>query len=261
MRASEREEGGMETRDHVGLKRMSVAFLRGLGCCAVGTEVACPIPRWRADVAGYSDGVRTGKKGEKRKPFTAIVECKQARADFLRDRADRASLMRQREELLRKLREEEERLLARVEGLVGEGEGGVAGCAVVGTEVAVAREFLFPQLEVLKDEAARWPGHRELVRELEGLDRRLYGHTKFALLSAYRQADVLYVAAPRGMVRADELPRGWGLVEGERVEGEGEEVCAFEVRVEAERLACAEGKRVRLLRNIAVRGSRNGLVH
>ncbi len=255
----------METRDHVGLKRMSVVFLRGLGCCAVGTEVACPIPRWRADVAGYSDGVRAGRKGEKRQPFTAIVECKQARADFLKDRADRDSLLRQREELLRKLREEEERLLARVEGLVGEGAEGETGCAVVGTEVAVSREFLFPQLEVLKDEAARWPGHREIVRELAGLDHRLYGHTKFALLSAYRQADVLYVAAPRGMVRADELPRGWGLVEGERVKGEegageagesGEWVGEFEVRVEAERLACAEGKRVRLLRNIAVRGSR-----
>ncbi len=247
----------METPDHLGLKRMSVAFLRALGCCAVGTEVVCPIPRWRADAAGYSDGARPGRKGEKRQAFTAIVECKQSRGDFLRDRAGRASLLRQREELLKRLREEEERMLVRVEREGVEVEAGA--------EEAM-REFLFPQLEVLRDEAARWPGHRELVRELEGLDRRLYGHTKFALLSAYRQADVLYVAAPRGMVRADEVPRGWGLVEGERVRGEEngaarageaeEWVGEFEVRVEAERLACAEGKRVRLLRNIAVRGSR-----
>lgn len=241
----------METPDHTVLKRAAVAFLRSLGCCAVATEVACPIPRWRADAAGYSDGARPSRKGERRQPFTVIVECKQARADFLKDRADRASLVRQREELLQRLRAEEERLLARAER---EGATGLE-----------AREFLFPQLEVLRDEAARWPGHRAIVRELEGLDRRLYGHTKFALLGAYRQADELYLACPRGMVRPDELPRGWGLVEGERVKGEGngapraegeEEVTGFEVRVQAERLACADGKRVRLLRNIAVRGSR-----
>lgn len=245
----------METVDHQVLKRVALAFLRARGCCAVGTEVACPIPRWRADVAGYSDGLRVGRKGEKRQPFTLIVECKQSRADFLKDRADRASLLRQREELLKRLREEEERLLKRAER-----EGAAAG----GDGRELAREFLFPQLEVLRDEAARWPGHREIVGELAGLDRRLYGHTKFALLSAYRQADELYVAAPRGMVRPDELPRGWGLVEGARVKAEengaagaGEEgVAGFEVRVEAERLACAEGRRVRLLRNIAVRGSR-----
>ncbi len=238
----------METTTHLRLKNMAVGHLRDLGCRAVATEVACPIARYRVDVAGYMDrehaettpwtdgSWRQGRNGTRQRvdPRTVVIECKQTRSDFLRDRREADRLIAERTELLR-LREgiEERRVKMHEPHLRRSGSA------------------LFPELEVWDFEASRLRGYRQVVRRIRRLERRLYGETKFFMIARYRLADRLYLAAPRGMIRSQELPAGWGLLE-----------CAdrgdspLKVTFEAPPMSTKSVHRVRLLRNIAVAASR-----
>ena len=103
-----------ETRAHRRLKTLAVAFLRDHGCLIAAEEVRCPISRYRVDVAGYLDTVanpsgpaivdpqerrRSSRPSRRREPRTVLIECKQSRADFFRDRRDRDRLLQTRESL------------------------------------------------------------------------------------------------------------------------------------------------------------------
>ena len=301
----------METMDHRALKRLACSFARAIGCCAVASEVVAPVPRWRVDVAGYGDGPpREGfclgatsdgsasfapQSNRPRTPFTIIIECKQSRADFLRDTRDRAALLRRRRALERDLREIESTLLPACEPHLRIPRDPSLGPA------------LFPELDAWDHARSDLPSYRAALRDLARVDRALYGDTKFCCLAAWRLADLLSIAAPRGMIRPDELPAGWGLIEFTRpskagaspelvrhqrqppraaarsfsqplsTEG-GEDVTSppgrgdrkgvhfapeqpdaqFTVsalRVPCEGHTCAHERRVRLLRNIAVKAS------
>lgn len=233
----------METITHRALKRHAVAYLRESGCCAAAVEVQSPVPRHRVDAAGWSDGPRlpeaARRRGEARTPATWIIECKASRADFLRDRADRDRLLARRARLEAQRADLEREFIPAAEPHLLRGEG-----------------FLFPDLESWDFAASRLPAYREVVRDLARVDRALYGDTKFCVLAAWRLADRLLIAAPRGMLRPGEVPRGWGLLEFDGVrEGEGE-AAAWSVRLEAPALGSPERRRLRLLRNIAVAGTR-----
>jgi hypothetical protein len=84
----------METHAHRTLKRMALAFLRSQGCSAVATEVGCPICRYRADAAGYADVDPLEQR--RCEPRVIVIECKQSREDFLRDRRQVDRLLRLR---------------------------------------------------------------------------------------------------------------------------------------------------------------------
>lgn len=219
----------METMDHRALKRLAHSFARAIGCCAVASEVVAPVPRWRVDVAGYGDGPapeslqsaasrgsaltslpgaasygsasRTPQSNRPRTPFTIIIECKQSRADFLRETRDRAALLRRRRALERDLREIESTLLPACEPHLRIPRDPSLGPA------------LFPELDAWDHARSDLPSYRAALRDLARVDRALYGDTKFCCLAAWRLADLLSIAAPRGMIRPDELPSGWGLIE------------------------------------------------
>ncbi len=106
----------MESFAHLRLKQLAIAFLRERGCLACAPEVHCPLSRYRVDVAGYLDtradrddliperneGVSRRRRGSRRRPpRTVLIECKQSRADFFRDRRDQDRLLQSRDELLR----------------------------------------------------------------------------------------------------------------------------------------------------------------
>lgn len=250
----------MESTAHLRLKRLALAFLRERGCLVVGTEVRCPIARWRVDVAGYLDVRGQGDPAldddpgaadaawRRRPPRTIFIECKQSRSDFLRDRRDRERLLGERRALERLARTmERDRLRA--------------------TEPDLRRAgTLFPELMPDAEEwdwdAARSPAYRDLLRRLRRIDRRIHGETKFCLAARYRLADRLYVAAPRGLLRPRELPPGWGLLECAASALEADDARAdlfgeslLTLRVPAPVLRPREEYRQRLLRNIAVAAS------
>jgi hypothetical protein len=72
---------------------------------------------------------------------------------------------------------------------------------------------LFAELEEWDFAASRLPAYHKVLRRLRKLDEQIHGQTKFFVIARYQLADRLYVAAPRGMIRPCEWPRGWGLLE------------------------------------------------
>lgn len=254
-----------ETLRHRELKRLAVDWLRRLGCSAVATEVRCPIARWRVDVAGWLDGPdrkaergRLDRLSEEAPLFTSaeeergtdrartiIIECKQARSDFLRDDGDREELLRARAHLERRREEiEEQRVKPREPHLRRRGSA------------------LFPDMETWDFAASRLDSYRRVLRELRRIDKRLHGETKFGLLQRYRLADHLYLFTPSGLIRRPELPAGWGLLEASGMRLRHPMPIAPDAplplreRVAAPALEATTEHRVRLLRNIAVAASR-----
>lgn len=208
-----------ETLDHHALKRLAVAWLWKLGCRVIATEVRAPIGRYRVDVAGWFDRPIDGllergpgasslwaaEEGRARRGAshaegaTIIIECKQSRADFLRDGSDPDDLLRERERLRRRRAEIEETKVKRYEpALRKEGSS------------------LFDGLEEWDFSKSRLASYRAVLRDLQRIDESLYGQTKFARFARYRMADRLVLFAPAGLVRPRELPEGWGLVECHR---------------------------------------------
>lgn len=177
---------------------------------------------------------------------TVIIECKQSRADFLTDSRDAGDLLSERERLRRVKTVLEEQIVK-----------------VCEPHLRQSGSKLFKELEDWDFSASRVGSYRAVLRDLRRIDQRLHGESKFWLLAQYRLADWMYLAAPRGMIRAAELPEGWGLLEaGEAcLEGEvghGCELggCRLSVRVPAPERAGKPEHRQRLLRNIAVAGTR-----
>ncbi|MFM9958796.1 MAG: hypothetical protein ACKVZJ_12040 [Phycisphaerales bacterium] len=284
-----------ETLAHLQLKRLAVATLLRWGCQAAANEVLCPISRFRVDAAGWLDaepvaggfnhlaawagrwmgdvGVEAASAGdgegthsdrEKKsarradvtggarvrcEPRTVIVECKQSRADFLRDRDNLEALLKARDEL-----EERRRRFA---GRVQEAE----------PHLQSTRGVLFSELGDWDLASSSNPTYRRILRELEKVDERLHGGTKFHRLARYRLADRLYLLAPAGVVKRREVPPGWGLLEcskrwGVYRKASLAELSLVEVRisVEAPRHASPLRRRERLLRNIAVALTRGAVV-
>ena len=98
-----------------------------------------------------------------------------------------------------------------------------------------------------------------VLRQLAKVEERLHGQTKFNLIARWRLADELWVLAAAGVVRAREVPAGWGLAEcSPAVLRRGVRhalalgTLPVRVVVPAPRHASPDARRARILRNIAV---------
>jgi hypothetical protein len=185
----------METPLHRVLKIVSARLIGEMGYALHADEVAAPVARFRADVAGV-----TLERGRPR--AAVMVECKASRADFLRDASDLTMLLRQRTQT-RDLADRIEREFVRV------------------IEPDLCRQAsLFedcPELAEWEYSSSRLTSYALVQRALRRLDARIHGSTKFFNLGRYQQATRLFVAVPRGLVRPAELPAGWGLIEADVV--------------------------------------------
>ncbi|MBI1303038.1 MAG: hypothetical protein GC172_04550 [Phycisphaera sp.] len=249
-----------ETKRHLQLKDLALAWLRAVGCRAVATEVACPFHRYRFDALGWLDHADDARAVEAfgapaadpRAPRTIAVECKQSRADFASDDADPAELVRRKAYLLER-RSVIEELRVKVRE----------------THLRDDQSSLFEELATWEFGASRIAAYRKVLDELAAIDAKMGIDTKFAQLTRWRTADHLVLVAPSGLLRPREVPAGWGLVEVEpRALRKGWEPVAGEplpctMRVAPAALGTPEERRVRLLRNIAVaacRGVGYGLI-
>ena len=242
-----------ETKRHLQLKDLALAWLRAVGCRAVATEVACPFHRYRFDALGWLDHADDARAvevfgqplGEPRAPRTIAVECKQSRADFASDDADPVELTRRKAYLLeRRTVIEELRVKVRE------------------THLKVEGSSLFEELAHWEFGESRIAAYRKVLSELAAIDEKMGVDTKFAQLARWRTADHLVLVTPAGLLRPREVPAGWGLVEVEpRALRKGWEPVAGEplpcqMRVAPSPLATPAERRLRLLRNIAVAASR-----
>ncbi len=243
-----------ETKRHLQLKDIALAWLRAVGCRAVALEVSCPFHRYRFDALGWLDhaddpravaafGAPQGN--EPHAPRVIAVECKQSRADFASDHADPAELAKRKAYLLERRRAIEElRVKSRESHLKVEGSS------------------LFEELATWEFGQSKITAYRNVVTELEAIDAKMGIDTKFAQLARWRTADHLVVMAPAGLLRPREVPSGWGLVEVDsRALKKGWEPVAGDplpcvTRVAPSHLGTPDARRLRLLRNLAVAASR-----
>jgi hypothetical protein len=142
------------------------------------------------DAAGYAE------QGTPLVASTSIVECKASRADFLRDDLQVDALLLERERLLERKRVIETDLIP-----------------VHEPQLCRSHEALFQQDAQWEFERSRLLPYRRVMRDLGRVEERLHGQTKFNLIARWRLADQMWVLAPSGVVRAREVPPGWGLAE------------------------------------------------
>ena len=247
-----------ETKLHLQLKDIALAWLRAVGCRAVALEASCPFHRYRFDALGWLDHADdpraiaafgppqcSGSDDSPRAPRVIAVECKQSRADFASDDADPGELAKRKAYLLERRRVIEDlRVKVRESHLKVEGSS------------------LFDELATWEFGQSKLTAYRNVVSELEAIDAKLGIDTKFAQLARWRTADHLVVMTPAGLLRPREVPSGWGLIEVDsRALKKGWEPVAGDplpctTRVAPSHLGTPETRRLRLLRNIAVAASR-----
>jgi hypothetical protein len=212
-----------ETQAHRTLKRLAFTWARASGLVIAGLEVRIPHSGYRADVAAASRHPM-GREGR-----VALFECKQGRADFLRDQADETGT-----------RTQATALATRVQAL---------RAAVASHRPDLRRgETLFPEFDSYDFAGLRHDTLHGLEHELEGLQQKLLTSIKFSRLHTYQAADLLYLVTEPGIMAAHEVPNGWGWLVRE-----GDALVLAQPPV---RLAPRPEQRLAWLESIALAGTR-----
>ena len=182
-----------ETDQHRELKRLALLWLQSCGYVIAATEVSLPNARCRFDLAGYRPLRATRGISEARLGQTAILECKQSRADFLRDACDRAAALAQ----LAKLHERKARLEAHLQ----------VHCPWLGNGDSLFSEYVSYDFERLGHEH-----YRKTITRIRQLSQRVHAQTKFDDIRRWDCANLYYAVTMPGVARPHELPFGWGLL-------------------------------------------------
>jgi hypothetical protein len=195
---------GNETETHRNLKRLALVWARQQGYAIGGVEIRLPHSHFRADVTAYRPETKrlplpdAGSSSARlvRQPVigtTAVFECKQARADFLKD-SHSATATAQRLKALDARRQTLERLLGMHYPSLRKGE------------------TLFSEYDAIDPTNHEHKTYRKVVREIAVLQARLYGKTKFDKMTRYRCANLCYLVVENGVLAGHEAPPGWGLL-------------------------------------------------
>lgn len=180
-----------ETENHLRLKRLALAWAQANGLAFCACEVRVPKSGYRADVAGCARGAER----------TAVFECKQARADLLKDASDEGEARRKVEELAARAKKLEE--------LIG------------GHRPDLRKgEALFAEFDAWDFSGIEHATHRRVLEQLGTWQGRVLRGTKFAKLFRWRAADFFYLVSEEGIFAEAEIPAGWGLLvrRGEELE-------------------------------------------
>lgn len=175
---------GGESGRHRWLKARALGWARENGFAIAAAEVRVPRSGFRADVAA----IGRGPAGR-----TAILECKQSRADLLKDAADAAAVR-------------------------GELDALVARRAELEAMLAVHRpdlrrgDTLFPEFDAWDFPALEHKTYRGVLARIATLQGRLLKGTKFGRMLRYRCADFLYLVVEDDLLAEAEIPAGWGLL-------------------------------------------------
>ena len=187
-----------ETARHLALKRLSLEWAQRQGFRIAAAEVSLPHLRVRLDAAAC----RAPKRSERMAGptgcagavgATAIFECKQQRADFLRDSRNSEAIGR------------------RLAGLHARRELYEAAMPIHMPSLRKG-ETLFPEFDGCRFEVAGFQPYDQLMGEIQRLTGQLHGQTKFGNLLRWRAANLHYVVAEKAVAAAHELPTGWGLL-------------------------------------------------
>jgi hypothetical protein len=178
---------GGETQLHWNLKRLAVIWAQRQGYSVCGIEVRLPRSGFRADLAAYRPAVKDAPA------VSAIFECKQCRADFLKDSHAAEPTLRGLQELERRKQKLDE---------------------LLGIHYPSLRkgESLFSEFDAIDPTRLEHKTYAAVMREISVLKNRIYGKTKFDRLSRYNLANVCYVVVEPSVLDDHEAPEGWGLL-------------------------------------------------
>jgi len=211
-----------ETQAHARLKRLALVWAQGEGYSACAMEVTLPRCRYRADLAAYRPNGR-------QRAATAIFECKQALVDLRRDNGCTSTTI-QRLEKVHRRREILERNLR------------------VHYPALRVADSLFDEFDSHNFSAIEHRGYKQVVRQTQALQNRLFDCTKFETLIRYRSANLFFLVLPNELFREPEIPIGWGAL----IESNAELILALKpVWHEME-----PGSQLRFLERIAASGTR-----
>lgn len=149
-----------------------------------------PKSAFRADVVAYKRA-EIGSDAEIGE--TTVFECKQARADFLKDSYTTDATRRRLVELDQR-RQTLERLLKLHVPSLRRGES------------------LFAEFDAVDLRGLEHKAYRRVLREIDTLQRRLFGRTKFDKLMRYRCASLNYLVVEPDVLGSHEVPADWGLL-------------------------------------------------
>lgn len=209
-----------ETEAHRHLKALAIDWARGQGWLIAAAEVRVPKSGYRADAAAIGRGV-AGR--------AALFECKQARADLLKDSHDDTATRRQLTAALKRR--------SKLEKLLGEHRPDLR-----------RGDSLFAEFDAWDFGELEHRGYQALLGEIATLQGRLGAGTKFSRMLRYQSADFLYLVVEDDIYADAEIPAGWGLL-----------VCkgdALESRRKPVALDAGEAQRRALLEAIALRATR-----
>ncbi len=212
-----------ETENHLRLKALALAWAQAGGFPICGREVRVPRSGYRADVAACARAAG-GAPGR-----TAVFECKQSRADLLKDAHAEQETRARLAELGARRRSLEEMLAVHRPDLR-------------------RGEALWPEFDTWDFSSLEHRAYRGVLAELETVQRRVLRGTKFSKMFRYRCADFLYLVVEEGIFAEAEIPAGWGLLvrAGE----------ALRVARPAAPLEAAAEQRAALLESIALAATR-----
>jgi hypothetical protein len=160
---------------------------------------------------------------------TAIFECKQALVDLRRDNGCTAITMRR----LKKVHHRREVLERNLR---------------VHYPALCLADSLFTEFDSHNFGAIEHRGYKQVVRQIQALQNRLFDGTKFETLIRYRCANLFFLVLPSELLREPEIPIGWGAL----IESNGDLILA---RKPAWHEAEHESQ-LRFLQRIAMAGTR-----
>jgi hypothetical protein len=175
-----------ESARHVRLKELAFVWAQAQGFSACAMEVILPKCRYRADVAAC-------RPGGKKIGCTAVFECKQALCDLRRDNCHSESARRRLKTICERRQFLETRLRMHYPNLHN-------------------GDSLFPEFDSANFSAIGHRGYARLIRELGGLQSRLFKCTKFEKLVRYRCANFFFIVLSEQLFREYEVPVGWGVL-------------------------------------------------
>ena len=214
-----------ETQSHRRLKALALAWAQTNGFAMAAVEVRVPKSGYRADVAAYAShqGV------EARAGRTPVFECKQARADLLKDAHGEAETRARLVELTERRKNLEAMFTVHRPDLR-------------------RGEALWPEFDAWDFSGLEHATYRGVLDEIDTLHRRVRGGTKFSKMFRYRCADFLYLVVEENIFAEAEVPAGWGLLVRA---GDGLRLARAPAALEA-----SVEQRGRMLESIALAGTR-----